>query len=198
MRALISSSVLIFAVVQLNQPPGEHPEAPRRLPESASQVSEVGDGNLDVRLSEAKLRLARLELRRATDINRRVPGVFQRETLDRLAQAVKVAEKELAFAKGEEHNLHAVHLLQLEAEVELAKGQLQAATEANQRTARTVSAINLERFQLRAEIARLTLARAREASNFDSTEAHLQWQVDRLFEEIQRLRSEIPLLSQPN
>ncbi len=198
MKALVSIFVMIVAVVQSDQPPAERSEAPPRSPEKTSEVKEASDTDLDVRLAEAKLRLARFELSRAKGINRRVPGVYQQETLDRLEQVVKVAEKELALARGDEHDLHAVHLLQLEAELELTSRQLRAATEANQSAPHTVSAVNVERFRLRAEVARLTLARAKQASNFRSTEAHLQWQVDRLFEEIQRLRGEIPLLSQPN
>lgn len=193
MKAIILISIAIFGVQHYTQSGTEHPDTD----EGRLGTAEVGGESVDIRLAESKLQLAQLELQRAQEINRRVSGTVQETTLQRLQQSVEVATKVLEFSRGEEQELHAVHLLQLEAEVKLANRQLKSAIEANRLAPGIVSATGLERFRLRAEVARLTLARAREASGFESTEAHLQWQVDHLYDEVQRLRNDIPQLAQP-
>lgn len=196
MRFLLLISVAFCGVLQFTQPRTERRDVPQRLPGFAfDEVADDSESSLEVRLAETKLQLAQVELRRAIETNRRVPGTFPPGTLERLEQAVMVGNKQLALSKGKEHDLHAVHLLQLEAQVEFANRQQQAAMAANRRSPGVVDDTSLERLRLQAEVARLTLARARKPSSFESTQAHVQWQVDRLYDELQRLRNDVDVLS---
>ncbi len=195
MKSPLMAFVLIVGGLAFVRPDGQRADPPDDPQAVVSGDATSGQPNVEVLLAEAKLELAQFELRRAKQTNRQTQGTFRRTALDRLEQAVKISKIRLEFAKGKEHDLHAVHLLQLEGDVELAKRQLKAAKLANRRTPGAVPEMSLDRMRLQAEVTRLSLIRARESSNFESPEAHLQWQLDRLHEEIHHLRSQLELLA---
>ena len=195
MKVIILTSAAVFGALYIVHPQTERHALFTSVPGHATVENENDpEARLDVRLAEAKLSLAKVELRRARETNRRIPGTIPPGTLERLEQAVKLGNKQLAYSKGEVRELHAVHLLQLEGEVELANRQLKAALAANTRAPDSFNATSIERLRLQADVARLTLARAREPGNFASVHAHVQWQLDSHYEEIQRLRNEIGVL----
>ena len=158
----------------------------------------VGQGaaaSIDVQIAEAKLKLAETELRRVTEVNRRVARTIPDSTVGWLERNVELAKQQLDLARQGDQHWHALHIRQMEAALRDAESRVQRAEGMNRRVPRSVDEFDLERLRLKAEIARLNLAKARDPANVKSPEAHLQWQVDQVRDEIGRLKDQVERLS---
>lgn len=151
--------------------------------------------SIDVRIAEVKLKLAETELRRATEVNRRVARTIPDSTVGWLGRNVELAKQQVDLARQGDQHWHALHIRQMEAALRDAESRVQRAEGMNRRVPSSVGEFDLERLRLKAEIARLNLAKARDPANVNSPEAHLQWQVDQLRDEIDRLKDQVERLS---
>ncbi len=77
---------LNVAVVQQNQAP-------------AQPAMAATPGELNIRYAETYLELAKVQLQRALDTNKQVPGTFTNVAIEALRQVVAVAEKQLSMLK---------------------------------------------------------------------------------------------------
>jgi len=160
-----------------------------------SSADRTGVTNIDVRLAEAKLKLAKVDLRWATDWNRRVRGTISQSTVEWLRKNVSLANAQVDIARQDEQHWHALHVHQMEAALRTAESQLERTKAMKRAGPRTVGALDLERIRLKVEVARLGLAKAKDPVNMQSPEAHLQWQVDQLRDEVNRLKDQVERLS---
>ena len=81
--------------------------------------------NIDVRLAEAKLKLAEADLRWATEWNRRLRGTIQKSTVEWLQQNVKLANEHVDIARQGKQHWHALHVRQMEATLRTAQSRLE-------------------------------------------------------------------------
>jgi multidrug resistance efflux pump len=151
--------------------------------------------NIDVRLAEAKLKLAEADLRSATEWNRRLRGTIPKSTVEWLQQNVKLAKEQVDIARQGKQPWHALHVRQMEATLRTAQSRLERAEAMNRAAPSSASNLDLERFRLKVEVARLNLTKAQDPANIKSPEAHLQLQVDQLRDEVDRLKDQVERLS---
>lgn len=193
MRTCVLIALLAVASLAATSPPSV----------SSQDHAEHGDpgvgkqdaASTEVRLAETKLKLAEAELRRAMDRNRRIPSTIQKMTVESLRRNVDVAKQQVDLARQGDQPWHVLHIRQMETALKTAESALDRAKAMNRITPRMVDEFDLERLRLKAEVARLSLTKARDPANVKSPEAHLQWQIDQLRDEIDRLKDHVERLS---
>jgi len=147
--------------------------------------------NLQWQYSQARLQLAEANLKRVDQLNRRrersvAPSVvaeFQGEVDEARLQVERAAAAE---AGGE----FDVWLRRAEGELASATNRWKKSLEGNQRLKGAFEPLDVERYRLRAEVARLQLARGKSLIGA-SREAQLEWQLELLNNEIDRLKEEL-------
>jgi multidrug resistance efflux pump len=103
---------------------------------------------------------------------------------------LKVARARLEQATaGRAASEFQVWLQRAEAEQKTAETTWKNATAVNGRTPGTYDSLDIERFRLRAEVAKLQLERGQTLVN-SGREAQLQWEIDVLHNQVQRLKEE--------
>jgi hypothetical protein len=169
-------SELLIAVACLGQAP----------PAAGDKPAE----SIEVRYARAQLKLAEVNLNRVEQSNRRVSGAVPSSVVAEYQHDVEVAKARLeqataAQAGGE----FQVWLQRAVAEQKASETSWKKALAANRRMAGTFGPLEIERFQLRAEVARLLLERGQSLAH-SGREAQLQWQIELLDNQVQRLKEE--------
>jgi hypothetical protein len=158
-------------------------------------AAENGVASIDVQLAGVKLKLADVEYHRAVELNTRSPGLIPRTVVEQLEDEVAEARERLELTRDKKRDPRALHLLELEDVLKIAKIRVEAAEKTNQRDPNAVSKLDLESLRLKAEAARLMLARARDPGSEESPTARLQSQIDQLRDDIQNLNNRVEILS---
>jgi hypothetical protein len=153
--------------------------------------------SLDVQYARTFLKLAQLELQRAQDTNRTIPGTFTGTAVDALRQTVTLAEAQLASALNPQANKPAVFLVNAENNVRAAEENYKRLEAIDRQRPGTISPLALERSQLTFQLAQIALEKARAVDPMNH-QAFLQWQIDRLREEVVSLRNRVAQLSRMN
>ncbi|MGD9636012.1 MAG: hypothetical protein AB7G28_01745 [Pirellulales bacterium] len=158
-----------------------------------SQVPAASDRSgesVDVRYARAQLQLAEANLTRVQESNKRVARSVPSSVVAEYQYDVDVAKARLEQATGgRAASEFQVWLRRAEAEQKAAATNWRSATAANQRVPGTFGELDIERFRLRAEVATLQLERGRLLTNA-GREAQLQWEVELLDDQVQRLKEE--------
>jgi len=172
------AEILIAAICWLGQP-AETPAPSDTASESAN-----------VRYARAQLQLAEANLNRVEQINKRVARAVPSSVVAEYQLDVKVAKTRLEQATaGGAVGEFQVWLQRAEAERKTAETNWKNATEVNKRVPGTYDPLDVERFRLRAEVAKLQLERG-QALVDSGREAQVQWEIDLLDNQIQRLKEE--------
>ena len=138
----------------------------------------------------AQLQLAEANLNRVEQINKRVARAVPSSVVADYQLDVKVAKTRLEQATaGGAAGEFQVWLQRAEAERKTAETTWKNATEVNQRVPGTYDALDVERFRLRAEVAKLQLERGQTLVD-SGREAQVQWEIDLLDNQVQRLKEE--------
>ncbi len=154
-------------------------------------VAHDGDAeSVEVRYARAQLQLAEANLSRVEESNKRVERAVPSSVVAEYQYDVAVAKGRLEQATGGgAEGEFQVWLGRAAAEQRVAETRWKSAAAANDRVPGTFGAIDLERFRLRAEVAKLQLERGRALVD-SGREAQLQWEVDLLDNQVQRLKEE--------
>ncbi len=161
----------------------------RSRPENARQDDRE---SVDVRFARTHLELARLNLRRAVEANKRTPNVFSKEFIERLHLHIDIDEAQLAQClKGEDADAHQVCIRGAEASLKIAEADLERKRDSQQRIPTAAGALAVERARLVAEIAKLNLERAQDLAGADSFVKHLQWQIEELRHQVLELQMQL-------
>jgi multidrug resistance efflux pump len=148
------------------------------------------DENLQVRYARAHLELAKLDLRRVTELNKRVPHAVSAGTIDECQRHVEIDEEQLKqYLKGDKADIHGIFVRRAEIEVELAEANVQRQREVHVEFGTASSELELERSQLVAQLAKLHLERARSFDVAKSMLFDMQWQIEELRNEVAELRA---------
>jgi hypothetical protein len=153
--------------------------------------------NLDVQYAKTYLQLAQLELQRATNTNRQVPGTFTKPALDALQQFVQVAQQQLAIAENKQLDKKALYLISAEANAKASEAAYARILQINRESPGAIAAMEVERLRLTAQLARLSLDKARNV-DVNSPQEYLQWEIDQLREDVFQLRNRVAQISRMN
>jgi len=146
--------------------------------------------SVDVRYARAQLELADANLSRVRESNKKVAGAVPRNVVAEFQYDVEVAKARLERARGGGAGKEfQVWLQRAESERRAAEDRWKSAVAANERVPGTVGALDVERLRLRAEVATLQLERGRSLVGA-SREAQLEWEVELLDNQVQRLKEE--------
>jgi exonuclease VII large subunit len=172
------TEILITVVCLLGQI--TQPSAPSRT------VSE----SVEVRYARAQMQLAEANLNRVQQSNKRVPRSVPSSVVAEYQRDLDVAKERLEQATaGRSAGEFQVWLQRAQAEQQTADTTWKNATAVNARAPGTFDPLDVERFRLRTEVAKLQLERGQTLVDA-GREAQLQWEADLLDNQLQRLKEE--------
>lgn len=156
----------------------------------APDRDDVPTESVEIRYARAQVELVEANLRRVQESNKRVDRAVPRSVVEEYQQDVAVAKTrfEHAASGGDATDFH-VWLRRAASERRAAHTAWRSAVAANRRAQGTFDPLDVERFRLRAEVAKLQLERGRALVDA-GREAQIQWQVDLLDNQVQRLNEE--------
>ena len=161
--------------------------------QTADNTSERSRYDLLVLYAQKNLDLARVELQQAVEINAKSRGVIPRLTIERLRSNLAVAKEQLSEAELASYGgLERVRLRHAEEKIRVAKLALDAGRK--QAKDGLVTELELQRLQLRYDLAKLSLTLIKNPENFVTLLHRLEAQVNRLSEEILALDQRISKL----
>lgn len=141
----------------------------------------------EVRLEYARtqLALAKVEFEEANDSNTHVPGTISLVTLNRLRGNVTAAEELVALAQEyRSGDIASTQLCYAQSKARVAELDYSLAKQQRQRSPESITRYRLERLRLTAELTRLRLEMWQEPKHIPSLIDEMQWQIDRLGEEV--------------
>jgi hypothetical protein len=157
-----------------------------QLPAPCDTISE----SIEVRYARAQWRLAEVNLNRVEQSNKRVARSVPNSIVAEYQDDVKVARTRLKQAiAGQDASEFQVWLQRAEAEQRAANTMWKTATSVNGRLPGTFDELDVERFRLRAEVTKLQVERGQKLVD-SGLEAQLQWKIDLLDNQVQRLKDE--------
>lgn len=155
--------------------------------DSSSNTNHTKD--IDVRIAQAHVELAKLDLRRAQEANERIPHLFSEEYLEKLHLHVAIDEAKLAESlKADHHDSHNVCLRSAEASVKLAEADYKAASAIYQDIPSEANSLKAERAEIVMNLARLNLEKMKQLGQTETYLAHLQFQIDQLQHQVLELQ----------
>lgn len=159
---------------------------------ASQKAAESADSGIAVRYAQASLELAKIELERFLEADKHVSRVIPAIVVERARMNVKVAEAQLEQAlhpsPGGAMN---VQVRYAEERAKFSEIDYDKAKEARRQNPKSMREVEVERLRLVAETARLRLAMWRDPVYLPSLLDQMQWQLDRLSEEIIELNKRI-------
>jgi hypothetical protein len=152
--------------------------------------NETISGSVEVRYARAQMQLAEANLNRVEQSNKRIARSVPSSVVAEYQHDVQVAKSRLEQATAPRAaNEFQVWLQRAEAERRTAEMTWKNATAVNGRVSGTFDPLDIERFRLRAEVAKLQLERGQTLVD-SGRDAQLQWEIDMLDNQVQRLKEE--------
>ena len=183
-RILATSTLIAAGLSTLGLAQESTPSAP--VPdEPPASVEEI-----DRQLAQAALRLARLNWKRAREVNESNPNTFGVVEMEMLRQMVAVAEQRLKLATGEVL-LQDLIVQQAVAALKVAQAELRVVTELNEKMPGAVKPDEIDRAKLQVEVSRLQLARAQQSATYNSMLTQLQFQMDQMRSEMLQIQGRL-------
>ena len=146
--------------------------------------------SLEARYSQAQLRLAEANLDRVQRINARLAKTISRDVVTEYQQEVEVASQQAKAGGAGNASALDVWLARAAADARSTEAFWKSASAANRRVPGTIDPLDIERLRLRAEVARLELARGK-AVVLAPKAAQLEWQLALVNGQLQRLREDV-------
>jgi hypothetical protein len=163
---------------------------------AAGQDDKQKAASYAVALSQAKLKLAEMNLAWANDMNKKVPGTLIGGMLQQFAEEVQLAELQLAIAeKTPEGDPYQTNVERMKLDLRGAEARAQKALETHQRAPTIVTKSDVERTRQAAIIVDLQLKRGLALADATPQEK-LQWQFELLWDDLDQIRQYTYLLGQ--
>jgi hypothetical protein len=154
-------------------------------------------GELNIRYAEVYLELAKVQLQRALDTNKQVPGTFTNVAIEALRQVVTVAEKQLNMLKQSDGRPVNMFLVSAEANARASAASYNRAKAVNQMSPGAIPMAEIERLRLTAELASINLEKAKSIGS-EASQEYVQWQIDQLREDFFQLRNQLAQIARMN
>lgn len=190
-RAAVAWTALLAAAASAaaEGPAGDDPvrgPAPETAPTAAAPH------DLPVRYAQARLRLAELDLERAIAANTALPNSIGDREVQRLRTHVEMLRRQVEIARSHPRTAaRQAATVAAEAACTDARGDLDAALRANERTPGTVSDINVERLRAKVDLAEVRVAMCKSPEYELSLLAELEWNIEQLTDEVIDLRQRV-------
>jgi hypothetical protein len=156
----------------------------------SSAPSNTAPESVEVRYARAQLQLAEANLDRVQQSNKQLERSVPSSIVAEYQEDVRVAKTRLQQATtGRAAGEFQAWLARAEAEQRSAETAWKNATAVNRRIPGTFVPLDVERYRLRAEVAKLQLERGQSLVG-SGREAQLQWQSELLDNQVQRLKEE--------
>lgn len=173
---------------------GQQPARPAVPADGAAREREHAD--LHARYAEARVRLAEADLRKARDLNERFPNAVPASELSALEDRIGLLRALATQAREKPHG-NGLEIQRTSARAAAARAA--AAVESARRTRReqkadAVTEIDLERLELKAEVARLRAELWDDPVLVPSLIDELQVQIEQLQEQVQELSAELEII----
>lgn len=192
--ALLVSSACIAqqpAAQEATQPATQ--EATQPAAQEATQIDRSTRYQLMVEYASTNLRLAEVELEYALEENAKNAGMIPRITIERLRSNLSLARKQFEEATAASTGgLERIQLRHAEERIRLSKLDLQNGQRLYDEG--MVSALELQRLELKHDLAKLNLVLLKNPENFVTLLHHLESKVNRMGEEILMLDQRISKL----
>ena len=183
----VGLTIVLFATVFTVSLWSAKADSPK--PEKTASKSNNAE-SLDVRFARAHLELAKLDLRRAMEANKRIPNLMSAAFFEELRLHAEIDEERLEQClMGEDADSHQICIRSAEAAVKIAEADLKRKRTRHQRMPSTFSKLHVERAEVSAELAKLNLERAQELDGSEAAWTHLQWQIDELRHQVLELQT---------
>lgn len=164
--------------------------AGQNVPAAAPAPAETTSAaNLELEYAQAKLELAKANLLRVEQMNRRLARSVPASVVADFQHDVEEANQQVQAASAPLGGEFDVWLRRAKSELQTASTRYKNALSVNRRLEGTIEAAEIERLRLRAEVARLQLERGRSLAGAPRAE-QLEWQVELLNNEVDRLKEE--------
>jgi len=146
----------------------------------------------DVAYARTFLALTQLDLQRANDMNKRVPGTYSNETLGTLRRTVASAQGWLDSQLSKDDGTPVVNPIVAicETRAKIAQEEYQREVAFSERAPAAADPNTLARTRLMAELSKLRVERAK-ALNITSPDDLLRWELDQLREDVLLLSQEV-------
>lgn len=153
---------------------------------------------LDVRYAQLFLRQSQLDLQRALDTNRRMPGSFQSTVIDALRRTVAVAQNwvDESTAKSKSADFNPC-LLAAESQAKHIRDEYAKIQEIERLAPKSVNPTDMERAKVALDLAELRIERAK-SLDAKATPAIMQMQIELLREQIVELETRTAKLEARN
>jgi hypothetical protein len=146
--------------------------------------------NLELEYARAKLQLAQTNLKRVEQMNRRLARTVPANVVAEFQYAVEEANVQVhQAASGPASDEFGVWLRRAQSDSQAANNRYTSAVAGNRRVQGTFDALDVERLRLRALVARLQWERGQSLAGAPR-ENQLEWQVELLNNQIDRLKEE--------
>jgi hypothetical protein len=163
----------------------DKPVLPRVAPLSKDEAE-----SLEVRYCKAQLQLAEANLQRVEKLNRKVARTVPAAVVDEQRHDVDIARLRLRAAEaGTAGDEFAVWLSRAQADYREAETRWKSALAANQRSAGTFDAAEVERFRLRSQLYRWQYARGQALAKATPDE-QLAWRIELVTNQMQRIKED--------
>lgn len=147
---------------------------------------------LQVRYTEARLRVAELTLQRAVAANVKFPDAIGERELQRLRNHVTMLRRQVEIARQHPRTAaRQASIAAAEAALADVRGDLEAALRANARAAGSISDINIQRLRAKIDLAEIRLELCTNPDYELSLLAELEWNIEQLTDEVIDLRHEM-------
>ncbi len=163
-------------------------ETPTDKPSQASAPPSSQE-SLDVRYARAALELARLEVARVEEANRKVPATYAEATIEPLRQIVVLSEAQLEAALSKPGTpASRLNVRRAETRLRVAQSDQARGAAMNRSLPGMVSPLGMKRLAAAVNLARLGLEKARTEPG-PPTLAQLEWRLNELEKDVLQLRS---------
>lgn len=153
--------------------------------QGAAKAAGSGEENIEVQLAKARLALAKVELDRVLKANERIGTAYTDSTVALLRSNLDMAAARLkALSGGNAADVRAAHLRELESDLAIAELRWKTAVQLHKSVPTSIDAEQVEARRLRVEVARLALARARQPAHETTPLELMQWQLNRLQQQL--------------
>jgi hypothetical protein len=146
--------------------------------------------NLDVQYAQARLELAKANLKRVEVMNRRVARAVSPNVVAQYRNDLVLAELRLQLALGANSDPYSSWLKAAELNWKSAKADWQSAVAANDKQPGTVNELDVEKLRLQAELFRIGFDRGQALAD-SSRQSQLEWRLSMLGDEVDRLSESV-------
>jgi hypothetical protein len=152
-------------------------------------IEPAAEESLDVRHARAHLELAKLDLRRAQEWNKRLPHLYSARTMDYLRKHVEIDREQLKQIVGRQYaDVNEIYVRGAKAAVELADADVQRKQVMFKLAPDDYNALELDRAIAVAKVAKLNYERTAAQKNSIHTLSNLQWQIEELRNQLLELQ----------